>query len=87
MPASTLAFRPASSQPAGRNVERIRVTRVALDQDVVAGRDLREDRLGLGLADADVVERDVQDVGVLDQAVICDDRDAGVLGRLDGRAD
>ena len=30
----------------------VRVARVALDQDVVALRDLRQDGLGLGLADA-----------------------------------
>ena len=63
----------------------VRIARVALDEDVVALGDLLEDRVGLGLADADVVERDVQDARVLDQAVIGDDLDAGVLGLLDRR--
>ena len=58
------------------------VTRVALDDDVRAGRDSLEQRLCLRLADGHVVERDVQDLGVLDQAVIGDDGDAGVLGLL-----
>ena len=45
----------------GQEGRGIRVTRVALDQDVVARGNLGQDGLGLEPADADVVERDVQD--------------------------
>ena len=65
----------------------VRVARVALDQDVVALRDLLDDRVRLGLADEDVVEGDVQGARVLDQAVVRDDRDARRLRLRDRRQD
>ena len=69
----------------GQERRGIGVTRVALDKDVIAGGHGRQDGIGLGLADAHVVEGYVEDAGILDQAVIGDDRDARVVGDLDGR--
>ena len=61
------------------------VAGVALDADVVARRHLLQEGRGLGLADADVVEGDVEHARVFDEPVVGDDRDAGVLGVLEGR--
>ena len=41
--------------------------------------------VGLGLADADVIEGEVEDARILDEPVIRDDRDAGCRGGLEGR--
>ena len=60
---------------------------VALDDGVVAVRHEAVDDLSHGATDADVVEGHVEDAGVLDDAVIGDDRDARVSGRLDRRQD
>ena len=79
-PDATLSFEAGLVPARGQEGLGVRVGRIALDQDVVALRDLLEDRVRLGLADADVVERDVQGARVLDQAVIADDRDARRLG-------
>ena len=63
---------------------------VALDDHVPALWHDVEDRLGLELADLDVVERDVEGARVLDQAVVGDDRhtlpDRARHRGLDGRA-
>ncbi len=59
---------------------RVGVGLVALDDDEVAGALDLQQRLGLQLADEDVVEGDVERARIFDQAVIRDDGDAGVEG-------
>ena len=53
---------------------------VALDDEVVPRRHQIEDDLGHQLTHQDVVEADVEGVGVLDEAVIRDHRDS-LIGR------
>jgi hypothetical protein len=65
----------------------VRVGSVALDDDVLALGHLGEHGLGLHPADLDVVERDVQDTGVLDQTVVRDDGHTVGDGVRDGRLD
>ena len=50
---------------------------VALDDDVVALRHGLEHLAGLHAADLDVVEGEVQGLGIFDQAVVGDHRHAG----------
>ena len=65
----------------------VRIAGIALDDGIVAGRFGLHHFGGNDLADADVVEGQVEGAVVFDQAVIADHRDAFVGGLVDGRPD